>query len=304
GTVTTITKKPLPEGVVKFSDSIGNKLCLNAAGEKILFKKPTSGETYAPVTLGGKFVSGIIIEETVPPEKDEKGKPKGKPTKNVGDAIFKKGTNTDDVNLYYGDTLLTVKLNSDKGATITNSGAEDNKYTLLRDKASVEFESAVDLNEVTETKVEQTDPFNNKTSIVEAGLELDLTPVVFSDGESAILRLSDLGYNFKASPFDDNEKFSVIDQHKITTLVTARTFDLLQLSEFEVQNTVTRRGQGIIPLFFVGEMVPFLRDIPFVGELFDRPSIQRSQLQRSVIFVNPMIFPVVNEVLDFSAKSI
>jgi hypothetical protein len=303
-TTTTITKKPLPAGLVKFSDDIGNQLCLNISDQKILFKKETSGDKYDPVTLDCKFMKGIVIEEKTPEVKNDKGKvTESAKTVNIT-AIFKKTKDGEDVNLYLGEKELSVKFNSDGTCDITNPEKEKNCYALKKGGETVKFEQAADLTEAIETKVEKKDPFNDKQYSIETGMGVDLIPVVFNDGESAILRLKDFGYKFSPESVDGSEKLSSIEKHEITTLVTARTFDLLQLSEFESQSTVTRRGQGIIPLFFVGEMVPFLRDIPLIGELFDRPSIQKSKLQRSVIFVNPMIFPVINDILDFSLKTI
>lgn len=149
------------------------------------------------------------------------------------------------------------------------------------------------------TQPSKEDPFNNYTYKITTGMNLDLNPVVLQDGESVLLNMKKLGYSFQPKIEKGEGKLSSLDHHELTTLVTARTFEILELSTFEVQNSVTRRGQGIIPLFFVGELVPFIREIPLLGELFDRPAINRTDIQRSVIYVNPMVFPVVNEILDF-----
>lgn len=292
----TITKKTWDSSFKFLKDQNGVKIELLIGSEPIRFQS-AGNEIWTPVNIDKKPIDGIKLAFTY--TKDGK-------TENQTSLVTFKKDSADFIIPYVnidGKDNVEVKINNhgDNNFKLAVEGVEGtlNYLRLRQGNDTAVGMTLAGKNEIEIVTEEKKDPFETNIYKIQTGLDLELAPIVLADGESALMRFKDLNFKFNPEMVKGSDYLSQINQNSITTQVTTRTFEILELGSFESQTSVTRDGNGIVPLYYVGEIIPIIRKIPLAGELFDKPKINQTQLQRSVVFVNPMIYPAVNDILDY-----
>ena len=123
---------------------------------------------------------------------------------------------------------------------------------------------------------------------IETGTGYEIRPVIQPDGNSIVY---DFNYMYSTQirePVAADEKhLGRIRRHFINTQVQTSSFELRELSRYQVALKVSRTSQG----------VPMLQDIPGLGMLFRPAPSDESSIQQNVILAQSVVYPTLFELM-------
>lgn len=122
----------------------------------------------------------------------------------------------------------------------------------------------------------------------QTGTGFEIRPVIQPDGHSIIYNFKYLYTTNVREPVDPNEKhLGRIKQHFIDTEVQTSSFELREISRYQVALRASRTSRG----------VPLLEEIPVAGALFRPAASDESSLQQNIILGQTMVYPTLFDLM-------
>jgi hypothetical protein len=123
---------------------------------------------------------------------------------------------------------------------------------------------------------------------LETGTGFEIRPVIGPDGDSVIY---DFNYmyttNIREPVRADEKHLGRIKRHFVHTQVQTSSFELREISRYQVALKVARTGKG----------VPGLEDLPGVGSLFKPAPSAESSIQQNVILGQTTVYPTLFDLM-------
>lgn len=123
---------------------------------------------------------------------------------------------------------------------------------------------------------------------IQTGTGFEIRPVIQPDGHSIMYDFNYLYTTNVREPVDPDEKhLGRIKQHYVHTQVQTSSFELREISRYQVALKVSRTSRG----------VPLLEDIPIAGGLFKPAPSAESSLQQNIILGQTTIYPTLFDLM-------
>jgi hypothetical protein len=123
---------------------------------------------------------------------------------------------------------------------------------------------------------------------IQTGTGFEIRPVIQPDGHSIMYDFNYLYTTNVREPVDPDEKhLGRIKQHYIHTQVQTSSFELREISRYQVALKVSRTSGG----------VPLLEDIPIAGVLFKPAPSAESSLQQNIILGQTTVYPTLFDLM-------
>ncbi|MFT5326860.1 MAG: hypothetical protein ACI8P0_004743, partial [Planctomycetaceae bacterium] len=123
---------------------------------------------------------------------------------------------------------------------------------------------------------------------IQTGTGFEIRPVIQPDGHSIMYDFNYLYTTNVREPVDPDEKhLGRIKQHYIHTQVQTSSFELREISRYQVALKVSRTSRG----------VPLLEDIPIAGGLFRPAPSAESSLQQNIILGQTTVYPTLFDLM-------
>jgi hypothetical protein len=123
---------------------------------------------------------------------------------------------------------------------------------------------------------------------IQTGTGFEIRPVIQPDGHSLMYDFNYLYTTNVREPVDPDEKhLGRIKQHYIHTQVQTSSFELREISRYQVALKVSRTSRG----------VPFLEEIPIAGWLFRPAPSAESSLQQNIILGQTTVYPTLFDLM-------
>ncbi|PHS15765.1 MAG: hypothetical protein COA78_04800 [Blastopirellula sp.] len=123
---------------------------------------------------------------------------------------------------------------------------------------------------------------------IETGTGFQIRPVIQPDGDSVIY---DFDYmyttNIREPVRADEKHIGRIRRHYIQTSVQTSSFELREISRYQVALKVSRTSRG----------VPLLEDIPFLGAVFRPAASAESSIQQNIILGQTTVYPTLYDLM-------
>lgn len=122
----------------------------------------------------------------------------------------------------------------------------------------------------------------------ETGTGFEIRPVIQPDGHSIIYDFDYLYTTNIREPIADDEKhLGRVKRHFVHTQVQTSSFEMREISRYQVALKVARTGQG----------VPMLQNIPGVGVMFRPLPSAESSLQQNLILGRSVVYPTLFDLM-------
>jgi hypothetical protein len=123
---------------------------------------------------------------------------------------------------------------------------------------------------------------------IQTGTGFEIRPVIQPDGHSLMYDFNYLYTTNVREPVDPDEKhLGRIKQHYIHTQVQTSSYELREISRYQVALKVSRTSRG----------VPFLEEIPIAGRLFKPAPSEESSLQQNIILGQTTVYPTLFDLM-------
>lgn len=122
----------------------------------------------------------------------------------------------------------------------------------------------------------------------QTGTGFEIRPVIQPDGHSIIYNFNYLYTTNVREPVNPDEKhLGRVKQHYINTEVQTTSYELREISRYQVALRASRTGRG----------VPLLEEIPVAGQLFQPAASDESSLQQNIILGQTTVYPTLFDLM-------